>query len=207
MLFGQHMICLGYMGKGVTILLIVIGLVTISVFSFYYSHYASRRSEIQQFVNGPYSGWLLYERACTIGNIRDEIPIDSLQKEIDYCNRLASGGQAGYYVYDFNIRRSLYIDTSLMNILMQHNILSFPSSLYGPVESGTGNEFNTIVPVNDFTDFDISCKESVGSLDCTVDSEIHPIAHPEEGLDLLVPKGIVQGADWYKLLKPRFFSL
>ena len=176
-------------------------MVTISVYALY--NVAKQREDTKRFTDGSYASWFLYVQTCTIGNIRHEIPITTLQEEAEYCNQTAPNSQVGYYVYDFNIRRSVYIDDSFMNTLATHNILSFPSSFYQSVKSGT-NEFNTITPLDRFTEFDISCEEVKNSLTCMVNGETHKIKR-SQGLDLFIPQGMVQGPDWYKLLKPGFF--
>ena len=90
-----------------------------------------------------------------------------------------------------------------MNELVSDNIISFPSSFYKPVKNGV-NEYNTIVPLDEFTKFSISCNDNQGSFQCLIGDEVYPFDQPP-GLDLILPQGMVQGPDWYRLLKPIFF--
>ena len=179
----------------------VVALVLAGVF--WASLFIQRSIEVERHAEGAHQIQLLYLRACTIGNVRDEIPIDSAEEEIAYCNRLAKDGEAGYYVYDFTIRRSVHVDRELMDVLVEHDVLSFPSSIYGKIQSGS-NRLNTIIPFAEFAEFAVSCEEMEDSLACAVNGETHFI-EKMAGLDLLLPQVMVSGSDWYKTLKPVFF--
>lgn len=167
------------------------------------SHLVSQRNSERQFMDGPYQIRLLYVQTCTIGNTRDETPITTIQEEIAYCNRMSSDGKAGYYVYDFNIRDSLYLENNLINTIMENDLLSFPDSLYKGVTGGS-NKLNMITPLTKFTDFEISCQTLRNFLKCTIDDDVYLIPRVED-LDLILPQGIVWGPDWYKILKSGFF--
>ena len=193
--------------KPVLLITSVIILVLIGVFVF---NAVEQREddEMSRFMNGPYQSRLLYVQTCTIGNVGRELPyeIDTLQEEAEYCdsnNFSTSSIKAGYHVYDFNIRRSVYVGDNLMNILVENDILSFPSSFYRPVESG-GNKSNTIVPLDDFTDFSISCNDNGGDFKCVIGDELYTFDQPL-GLGLILPQGMVQGPEWDTLLESRFF--
>lgn len=192
------------------------------LFTLYKEH-----KEIPRYVEGPFSAQLLYLQGCSNGE--PELG-DTLQEQIDDCQHAARGGHAGYYVYDFNIRRSVRLAEADMTIWRQYNILSFPDSINGRVTNNAANQFNAIIPFENFTGFDydcvlaadninVSCKQASTSCEQTHESIRCSVFNPRtqqtdvhrirriNGLDLLLPQGFITGPDLYKLLKSRFFPL
>ena len=133
-------------------------------------------------------------------------------------------------MYDFNIGRSVVLSARDMELWREYAVLSFPESLRGRVRNSETNEFNRIVPFEEFTGFDYDCVLTKGeneasckvadascelgsdAIRCTVfnphteSSELHVIER-DEALDLLLPQGFINGPDLYKMLKPRFFPV
>lgn len=164
----------------------------------------SEREAKRAFDSGPYQAHLLYMRGCTIGNVRREERIDTPEKEMAYCDQLTKE-KTGYYVYDFNIRKSVYLDQKALRELKKHDILRFPRSIFHNVENG-GNTANTITPTNQFSGFSVSCSQRPSVLECVVDGERHTV-QSDKNLDLLLPRGMVTGADWHKIIRKKFFPL
>ena len=188
--------------------------------------------QIKEYVGGPFGSQLLYLQGCTAaatGNGGQEAATHTLEEQIDLCRRTASS-RAGYYVYDFNIERSVALSLEDMELWRKYAVLSFPDSLGETVHNSETNEFNRIVPFEEFSGFDydcalddnrseVSCKVAAASCDftgeairCTVfnpqsdSTELHLIER-ERALDLLVPHGFITGTDLFKMLKPRFFPV
>ena len=221
----------------VSVLLILVAIAGYRVVTLYAAH-----QDIPQYVAGPYRWQLLYLQACAIDNQEDgslEIgrtkdkhrdSLDALQDQITSCQHKLMGSGAGYYVYDFNIRRSVRLSQADMKQWKKYNVLSFPASIDGRVENNKSNEFNTIIPFERFKGFDYdcvlatnntdrtckkahtSCKQSSAGIQCTVFNhqtrkmEEHLI-QPIEEVALLIPQGFIIGPDLFKMLKPRFFPL
>ena len=186
--------------------------------------------EVRQYVGGPFGAQLLYLQGCEIDdmqNINRPDDTDTLQVQIDYCQRARLSLRAGYYVYDFNIRRAVRLSKADMEKWNQYSVLSFPASITGRVRNSETNPFNKIVPFEEFTGFDYdcalaqeqehNCKQAPASclysneaIRCSVfnpeteQTEEHRI-EAVTGFDLLLPQGFITGPDLFKLLKPRFF--
>ncbi len=207
----------------------VLALILVSVgFSLVSIHEVGQ--EVRQYVGGPFGAQLLYLQGCAIDNMKESGrpgDSDTLQEQIDYCQRAAQGGRAGYYVYDFNIRRSARLSKADMKRWNQYSVLSFPASITGRVGNSETNPFNHIVPFEEFGGFDYdcalaqdgaracrkasaSCLYSNEAIRCAVfnprteQTEEHSI-EAMAGLDLLLPQGFITGPDLFKMLKPRFF--
>ena len=183
--------------------------------------------EIRRYVGGPFGQQLLYLQYCTAGEGSDGGLSESLEGQLSSCRRTA-GGKAGYYVYDFNIERSVALSESDLAMWKKHGVVSFPESAHGLVGESATNPFNSIVPFAEFTGFEYDCEPGEGDGDpvcpvapaaceadadairCTVYNprteleERHGIER-EAGLELLAPQGFIAGPDIYKMLKPRFF--
>ena len=183
--------------------------------------------EIRAYVGGPFSSQLLYVQGCAAGGGQGDT-VETLEEQFDSCRR-SLGGRPGYYIYDFNIKRSVALSEGDMENLRKYEIFRFPSSILGRVEKSQTNPFNTIVPLEEFPGFNYGCvfgKEgdeascSVAPLKCDVSSdaiqcnvynpntgrfERHAIKR-DKSLDFLIPQGFINGPDLYKLMKPRFFT-
>lgn len=183
--------------------------------------------EIREYVGGPFSSQLLYLQGCTAGAA--DSGGQSVEDQIRICRETA-GSRAGYYVYDFNIGRSVVLSARDMELWREYAVLSFPESLRGRVRNSETNEFNRIVPFEEFTGFDYDCVLTKGeneasckvadascelgsdAIRCTVfnpsteSSQLHVIER-DKALDLLLPQGFIHGPDLYKMLKPRFFPV
>lgn len=188
--------------------------------------------EIREYVGGPFSSQLLYLQGCAPGASSSggqEAAPPTLEEQIDLCRRTGNR-RAGYYVYDFNIRRSVALSEKDLEEWKKYAVLSFPASLGGEVRNSETNEFNIIVPFEEFTGFqydctpdgdgnDFSCKVATAScefsgeaIQCTVfnphtDSNETHLIERDRSLDLLVPHGFIAGPDLSKLLRPRFFPI
>ncbi|MCY3901465.1 MAG: hypothetical protein OXF86_23030 [Caldilineaceae bacterium] len=208
-------------------LLILLASAAVLVFRAY-----SEGEEIREYVGGPFSSQLLYLQGCTAGaadNGGQSATGQTVEDQIRICRETA-GSRAGYYVYDFNIGRSVVLSARDMELWREYAVLSFPESLRGRVRNSETNEFNRIVPFEEFTGFDYDCVLTKGeneasckvadascelgsdAIRCTVfnphteSSELHVIER-DEALDLLLPQGFINGPDLYKMLKPRFFPV
>ena len=178
-------------------------------------------------MGGPFGEQLLYVQFCTGGEGDDSGLSESLEDQLSACRR-TGGGKAGYYVYDFNIGRSVALSESDLALWKKHSVFAFPVSVHGLVGESATNPFNSIVPFAEFTGFDYDCEPGDGDGDpvckvapatceadadairCTVFNprterkEAHVIER-DSRLELLAPQGFVTGPDIYKMLKPRFF--
>ncbi|MCY4082469.1 MAG: hypothetical protein OXF54_19670 [Caldilineaceae bacterium] len=188
--------------------------------------------EIREYVGGPFSSQLLYLQGCTAGAADSggqSATGQTVEDQIRICQETA-GSRAGYYVYDFNIGRSIALSARDIELWRKYAVLSFPESLRGRVRNSETNEFNRIVPFEEFTGFDYDCVLTKGeneasckvadascelgsdAIRCTVfnphteSSELHVIERGR-ALDLLLPQGFIDGPDLYKMLKPRFFPV
>ena len=188
--------------------------------------------EVREYVGGPFSAQLLYLQGCTAGasgNGGQEAAPQTLEEQIDLCRRTGNS-RAGYYVYDFNIKRSVALSEKDLEAWKKYAVLSFPASLGGEVRNSETNEFNRIVPFKEFSGFkydctpddnsnDFSCKVAAAScefsgeaIQCTVfnphtDSNETHLIERDGALDLLVPHGFIAGPDLFKLLRTRFFPI
>ncbi len=183
--------------------------------------------EIRRYVGGPFGQQLLYLQFCTDDEGDGGGRSESLEGQLSACQRTA-GGKAGYYVYDFNIGRSVALSESELALWKRHSVLSFPESVHGAVEESATNPFNSIVPFAEFKGFDYDCEPGEGDGDpvcqvapatCESDDDairctvFNPSTEREEshvieryaGLELLAPQGFIAGPDIYKMLKPSFF--
>lgn len=188
--------------------------------------------EIREYVGGPFSSQLLYLQGCTAGaggGGGQTSTEETVEEQINHC-RGTAGRRAGYYVYDFNIRRSVALSMKDMELWRKYSVLSFPDTLGGRVGNSETNEFNGIILFEEFTGFDydcvltdngndFSCKVAAASCDlssdairCTVfnphteSNELHVIER-DRALELFLPQGFISGPDLYKMLKPRFFPI
>ena len=185
--------------------------------------------EIRQYVGGPFGAQLLYLQSCAVADTGGDGQPATLEAQLRSCQRSA-GRPAGYFVYDFNIRRSIALNRKDLALWKEYSVLSFPESIRGQVVNSETNPFNNIVPFGDFTGFDYdcvpaggeggasckrasaSCELSADTIRCTVSNprtkrgELHVIER-YAGLDLLLPQGFITGPDLYKMLKPRFFPV
>ena len=185
--------------------------------------------ENRQYVGGPFSAQLLYLQTCAADDADTGGRADALEAQINSCQRIA-GRRAGYYVYDFNIRRSVALTEKDMALWKEYSVLSFPDSVYGQVRNSETNPFNNIVLFAEFTGFDYdcvpadgdgdpickrasaSCEQGADAIQCTVfdprteRSERHVIER-HAGLELLLAQGFISGPDLFKMLKPRFFPI
>lgn len=182
--------------------------------------------EIRAYVGGPFSSQLLYVQGCAPGGGQGDT-VETLEEQFDSCRR-PFGGRPGYYIYDFNIKRSVALSERDMENLRKYEIFRFPSSILGRVEKSQTNPFNTIVPLEEFPGFNYGCvfgKEgdeascSVAPLKCDVSSdaiqcnvynsdtgrfERHAIKR-DKSLDFLILQGFINGSDLLHLMKRRFF--
>ncbi|MDE0632765.1 MAG: hypothetical protein OXH73_14775 [Caldilineaceae bacterium] len=190
----------------------------------------SEGKEIREYVGGPFSSQLLYLQGCATGTAGDggqENSAATLEEQFNEC-RQAAGGRPGYYVYDFNIRRSVALSRVNMEQLRTYEIFAFPDSVTGRVENSLTNPFNKIIPFEAFMGFEYDCNFSVEkqetscnfapakcdlsseAISCSVfdprtgNFESHVIKR-DRALELLLPQGYINGPDLFKLLKPRFF--
>ena len=185
--------------------------------------------EIRQYVGGPFSAQLLYLQTCAVDDADTGGRAGGLEAQISNCRRTASG-RAGFYVYDFNIKRSVALTARDLALWKEYSVLTFPDSVYGQVRESETNPFNSIVLFAEFTGFDydcvladnngdLSCKRAAASceqssdlIQCTVfdprteRNELHVIERRAE-LELLRPLGFISGPDLFKMLKPRFFPV
>ena len=188
--------------------------------------------EIIEYVGGPFSSQLLYLQGCAAAGADgggQEDGTATLEEQLNSC-RQSAGGRPGYYVYDFNIRRSVALTSRDMKLWRKYDLFAFPDSVSERVEKSQTNPFNSIIPFEEFTGFDydcalaedgneVSCKVAPAScvvsseaIRCTVlnphteSTEIHVIERNAK-MDLLVPQGFIAGPDLFKLLKPRFFPV
>ncbi len=185
--------------------------------------------EIREYVGGPYGSQLLYLQGCELGASGggQTNTSQTLEEQIGFCRRTVTS-RAGYYVYDFNIKRSVALSMEDMELWRKYAVLAFPGSLGEAVGNSETNEFNRIVPFEAFSGFEYdcalddnhsetSCKVATAScgfsgeaIRCTVfnpqseSTELHVIERDKE-LALFVPHGFITGPDLFKLLKPRFF--
>ena len=187
----------------------------------------SEGREIRRYVGGPFGQQLLYMQACVFTDGAGAASSISLEAQLDTCRR-GHSPQAGYFVYDFNIGRSVPLDEEDLALWKEYDVFSFPDSVDGEVVASESNPFNRIVPFADFTGFDYdcvpvgdtsdftckrapaSCDLSAHSIRCSVtdpqtgEAELHVIERDPK-LDLLLPHGFITGPDIFKMLKPRFF--
>lgn len=208
----------------------VIALIALALLTLFVYRANVEGQEIRAYVGGPYSSQLLYVQGCapgaTDGGGQGGI-VETLEEQFDSCRR-SFGGRPGYYIYDFNIKRSVALSEGDMANLRKYDIFRFPSSILGRVEKSQTNPFNTIVPLEDFPGFNYDCAFgedgnevscSVAPLKCDVSSDAIQcsVFNPDRGrfephdiegnesLDFLIPQGLINGPDLFKLLKPRFF--
>ena len=183
--------------------------------------------EIRRYVGGPFGQQLLYLQFCAYDEGDDGGLSESLEDQLSSCRQTA-GGKAGYYVYDFNIGRSVALSESDLALWKKHSVVSFPESAHGLVGESATNPFNSIVPFAEFTGFEYDCEPGEGDGDpvcpvapaaceadadairCTVynprtEREEAHVIEREAGLELVAPQGFIAGPDIYKMLKPRFF--
>ncbi len=183
--------------------------------------------EIRRYVGGPFGEQLLYLQFCTVDEGDDSGLSESLEDQLSACRR-TGGGKAGYYVYDFNIGRSVALSESDLALWKKHSVFAFPGTVHGLVGESDTNPFNSIVPFAEFTGFNYDCEPSDGDSDpvckvapttCEADADVirctvfNPRTEREEmhviereaRLELLTPQGFITGPDIYKMLKPRFF--
>ena len=188
--------------------------------------------EIREYVGGPFSSQLLYLQGCETGAGDGGLLAGStaaLLEQFDEC-RQAAGGRPGYYVYDFNIGRSVALTRVDMEQLEKYEILTLPKSVNGRVENSMNNPFNRIVHFEEFMGFEYDCTFSQGkketscsfapvkcdssrdAISCSAYDprrggfESHVIKR-DRALGLLLPQGYINGPDLYKMLKPRFFPV
>lgn len=188
--------------------------------------------EIREYVGGPFSSQLLYLQGCATGTGDGGVQAGNaatLLEQIDECRR-AAGGRPGYYVYDFNIRRSVSLSRADMEQFRKYEVLTFPNSITGRVEDSLNNPFNKIIPFEEFMGFEYDCSFSVEkqesscsfapakcdlsreAISCSVldprtgSFESHVIKRAR-ALESLLPQGFINGPDLYKMLKPRFFPV
>ena len=183
--------------------------------------------EIRRYVGGPLSQQLLYLQSCNLDEGTVGGRAESLEAQLSSCRR-NGGGRAGFYVYDFNIGRSVLLSKRDLALWKKHSVFAFPGSVHGSVGASATNPFNSIVPFAEFTGFNYDCGPGEGdrgpickvapatcqsdadSIRCTVFNprtareEVH-IIEREDGLELLTPQGFIVGPDIYKMLKPLFF--
>ena len=188
--------------------------------------------EIRAYVGGPYSSQLLYLQVCAPsafdgGGLGENS--GTLEEQFDSCRR-STGGHPGYFIYDFNIRRSVALSKEDMELLRKYEILTFPNSVLGRVKKSQTNAFNSIIPLEDFPGFNyecvstaeknesscsfapVKCNLSSDAIQCNVFNpntdrfEQHVIKR-NQALDFLIPQGFIAGPDLFKLLKPRFFPV
>ena len=208
-------------------LLILLASAAVLVFRAY-----SESKEIREYVGGPFSSQLLYLQGCATGTGDGGVQAGnaaSLLEQIDECRR-AEGARPGYYVYDFNIRRSVSLSRVDMEQFRKYEVLTFPDLVTGRVGNSLNNPFNKIIPFEEFMGFEHDCSFSVkrqesscsfapvkcdlsrDAISCSVFDprtggfESHVIKR-DRGLELLLPQGYINGPDLYKLLKPRFFPV
>lgn len=188
--------------------------------------------EIREYVGGPFSSQLLYLQGCETGAGDGDLlagSADALLEQFDEC-RQAAGGRPGYYVYDFNIGRSVALTRVDMEQFEKYEILTLPKSVNGKVENSMNNPFNRIVHFEEFMGFEYDCtfsqsKEETScsfapvKCDSTRDAISCSVYDPRRGgfeshvikrdraLGLLLPQGYISGPDLYKMLKPRFFPV
>lgn len=213
-------------GLALTVLLLM--LLTSAGFLAYRAY--AEGQEIRAYVGGPFSSQLLYVQSCAVGSANSGgqavVPATS-EEQFENCQQ-STGGPAGYYVYDFNIRRSVALSEKDMELWRKYDLFAFPDSVKGRVASSQTNPFNSIILFEEFTGFDYdcalaedgndiscnlapaSCSLSSDAIRCSVfnphteGTELHVIERNTK-TDLLVPQGFIAGPDLFKLLKPRFF--
>jgi len=192
----------------------------------------SEGKEIREYVGGPFSSQLLYLQGCATGTAGDGGQANSaatLEEQFDEC-RQAAGGRPGYYVYDFNIRRSVALSRVDMEQLRNYEIFAFPDSVTGRVENSLTNPFNRIIAFEEFMGFEYdcsfsqskqetSCNFAPAKCDVSRDAISCSVLDPRTGgfeshvikgdraLEPLLPQGYIDGPDLYKLMKPRFFPV
>ena len=188
--------------------------------------------EIREYVGGPFGSQLLYLQGCATGTGDGGVQANSaatLEEQFNEC-RQAAGGRPGYYVYDFNIRRSVALSRVDMEQLRNYEIFAFPDSVTGRVENSLTNPFNRIIAFEEFMGFEYdctfsqskqetSCSSAPAKCDLSRDAISCSVLDPRTGsfkshvikrdraLELLLPQGFINGPDLYKLLKPRFFPV
>ncbi len=210
----------------------VIALIALALLTLFVYRANVEGQEIRAYVGGPYSSQLLYVQGCAPGapdgGGQGGI-VETLEEQFDSCRR-SFGGRPGYYIYDFNIRRSVALSEGDMENLREYEIFSLPGSILGRVEKSQTNPFNTIVPLEDFPGFNYDCAfgEDGNEVSCSfapLKCDVHRnaiecnVLNPETGrferhtierdraLDNLIPQGLITGPDLFKLLKPRFFPV
>ena len=188
--------------------------------------------EIREYVGGPFTSQLLYLQGCETGAGDGNLLAGSaaaLLQQFDKC-RQAAGGRPGYYVYDFNIGRSVALTRVDMEQFEKYEILTLPKSVNGRVENSLNNPFNRIVHFEEFMGFEYDCtfSQSKEETSCNIaptkcdlsrDAISCSVFDPRTGgfeshvikrdrvLELLLPQGYISGPDLLKLLKPRFFPV
>ena len=213
--------------RTVALVAIVLLLSLLAVAGYFLVNAYREGQEIRQYVGGPFDQQLLHLQFCANDEGNGGGLSESLEGQLSSCRQTA-GGKAGYYVYDFNIGRSVALSESDLALWKRHNVLSFPDSVHGVVRESDANPFNSIVPFSEFTGFDYDCEPGDGdggpvcqvapatceagadAIRCTLFNprtgreELHVIER-HAGLELLAPQGFIVGPDIYKTLKPRFF--
>ena len=201
-----------------------------AIFLFFRAY--SESKAIREYVGGPFSSQLLYLQGCassTADGGVQAVNAATLEEQSDECRRSA-GGRPGYYVYDFNIGRSVALSKKDIEAWREYSIFALPDSIDGRVENSQTNTFNRIIPFEEFTGFDydcaltedenvVSCEVAAAScvlrgatIRCSVfnprteSRELHVIEQ-EGAFDLLLPQGFISGPDLFKLMKPRFFPV
>lgn len=159
---------------------------------------------------------LLYVQGCTFNADVDPQRIRTLADQLAHCDKRARGGRAGYYLYDFGYKRSIRVTDGLLKALTEKITTAdgkeivrflFPDSLDGEVLSGNTG-YNNITSLDKFSAFPVSCEVTDAVLWCVVDGAdgtadvVHRVAEQVDGLDLLVPKGMVEIE--YKLTRDAF---
>ena len=188
--------------------------------------------EIRAYVGGPFSSQLLYMQGCAPGAAGSGAEANiapTLEEQFNSCQQ-STGGPAGYYIYDFNIRRSVALSGKDMEQWRRYDLFAFPDSVDGRVAKSQTNPFNTIIPFEDFMGFEYDCflsqnKQETScdfapakcdlsrdAISCSVldprtgSFESHVIGR-DRALELILPQGYINGPDLFKLLKPRFFPV
>ena len=154
---------------------------------------------------------LLYLRGCTIGNIRSEYPegFDSLEEQIAYCDINLEEGDApaGYYLYDFDTRKSVYLDQDLMDTVIKQDLLTFPTSIYHDVQPGKSAS-DTLILRGAFATVGIFCEEKydqIVTINCTTANETYDIPLDSKWLDLIFVRGLLYGPHWDEIVEQKLF--
>lgn len=186
--------------------------------------------EIRQYVGGPFGRQLLYLQTCAADSVGGGAGLGTLEMQLRSCQSAKAGRQAGYYVYDFNTRRSLQLTERDIALWKGHEVLAFPETVEGRVRNSASNPVNGIILFEEFAGFDFNCIADAqsdkfscelapatcelrdGAVQCRVFNpqseqvEFHSIEKRPE-IERMHPQGFITGPDLFKLLKPRFFPV